>query len=207
MEVPYFGSGVAGRIHDIKQGLRAARWSAARILGAGGTCMTDRRSLMKILAGATLLGVARRASAQKAKSFTIAYLALLPGEDRNFVPNFLRRLDQLGYVDGQNLHFVYRSAEGGRNSSRPCVRPHSDEARCACHRIWHGCRQGGQGSRRRHPGCIHGCRRSCWRRGRCKSRPARWQCHRTVGPSRWLAGHRLQLLRESSLPPRCLPWS
>ena len=24
----------------------------------------------------------------------------------------MRRLDQLGYVDGQNLHFVYRSAEG-----------------------------------------------------------------------------------------------
>jgi hypothetical protein len=74
--------------------------------------MTDRRSLVKILAGATLLGVARRASAQKVKSVTIAYLALLPGEDRSFVPNFLHRLDQLGYVDGQNLHFVYRSAEG-----------------------------------------------------------------------------------------------
>ena len=74
--------------------------------------MTDRRSLMKIVASATLLGVVRRASAQKKKSFTITYLALLPGEDRNFVPNFLRRLDQLGYVDGQNLHFVYRSAEG-----------------------------------------------------------------------------------------------
>ena len=74
--------------------------------------MTDRRSLVKILAGATLLGVARRVSAQKVKSVTVAYLALLPGEDRSFVPNFLRRLDQLGYVDGQNLHFVYRSAEG-----------------------------------------------------------------------------------------------
>ena len=74
--------------------------------------MTDRRSFMKILAGATLLGAARRAGAQKTKSFTITYLALLPGEDRSFVPNFLRRLDQLGYVDGQNLHFVYRSAEG-----------------------------------------------------------------------------------------------
>jgi hypothetical protein len=64
------------------------------------------------LAGAAFLGIARRASAQKARPFTITYLALLPGEDRNFVPRFLRRLDQLGYVDGQNLHFVYRSAEG-----------------------------------------------------------------------------------------------
>ena len=78
----------------------------------------DRRSLMRILAGAALLSVERRATAQKAKSFTIAYLALLPGEDRNFVANFLRRLDQLGYVDGQNLHFVYRSA-GGRPELLP----------------------------------------------------------------------------------------
>jgi hypothetical protein len=47
--------------------------------------MTDRRSLMKILAGAALLGIARRASAQKTKSFTITYLALLPGEDRTMI--------------------------------------------------------------------------------------------------------------------------
>src|ERR1700742_4166667 len=74
--------------------------------------MTDRRSSIKMLAGAALLGIAGEARAQKAESFTITYLALLPGEDRNFVPVFLRRLGQLGYVDGQNLHFVYRSAEG-----------------------------------------------------------------------------------------------
>jgi putative tryptophan/tyrosine transport system substrate-binding protein len=75
--------------------------------------MTDRRSLMRILAGAALLSVERRATAQKAKSFTIAYLALLPGEDRmNFTAMFVRRLDELGYVDGRNLHLVYRSAEG-----------------------------------------------------------------------------------------------
>jgi putative tryptophan/tyrosine transport system substrate-binding protein len=75
--------------------------------------MMDRRSLMRILAGAALLSVERRATAQKAKSFTIAYLALLPGEDRmNFTAMFVRRLDELGYVDGRNLHLVYRSAEG-----------------------------------------------------------------------------------------------
>ena len=44
--------------------------------------MKDRRSLMRILAGVALLSVGRQAAAQKAKSFTIAYLALLPGEDR-----------------------------------------------------------------------------------------------------------------------------
>jgi putative ABC transport system substrate-binding protein len=74
--------------------------------------MTDRRSFTKMLAGAALLGITRNASAQKVKPVTITYLALLPGEDRNFVPNFLSRLARLGYIDGQNLHFVYRSAEG-----------------------------------------------------------------------------------------------
>src|SRR5438105_1547208 len=74
--------------------------------------MTDRRSLIKLLAAATLLGATSSAAAEKAKVSTVAYLALLPGEDRNFVPKFLHRLDELGYVEGQNLHFVYRSAEG-----------------------------------------------------------------------------------------------
>ena len=62
--------------------------------------MTDRRSLIKVLGAAALLGIAGRAGAQHAKSVTIAYLALLPSEDRTFVPNFLHRLEQLGYVDG-----------------------------------------------------------------------------------------------------------
>ena len=50
--------------------------------------MMNRRSLMKVLAGGALLGFTRRAAAQKSKSFTVAYLALLPGEDRNFVQKF-----------------------------------------------------------------------------------------------------------------------
>src|SRR5438445_4950555 len=69
--------------------------------------MMDRRSLMRILAGAALLNVENRATAQKAKSFTIAYLALLPGEDRtNFVAAFLHRLNELCYVDGQILRLL-----------------------------------------------------------------------------------------------------
>jgi putative ABC transport system substrate-binding protein len=74
--------------------------------------MTDRRWFIKGLAGAALLGVGSGAGAETTKSLTVAYLALLPGEDHSFVPYFLRRLDQLGYVDGKNLRFVYRSAEG-----------------------------------------------------------------------------------------------
>jgi ABC-type uncharacterized transport system substrate-binding protein len=66
-----------------------------------------------MLAGAGLVGVAPQSAAQKARSVTIAYLALLPAEDRmNFTVMFMRRLDELGYVEGRNLRFIYRSAEG-----------------------------------------------------------------------------------------------
>ncbi|MGH6703580.1 MAG: ABC transporter substrate-binding protein [Bradyrhizobium sp.] len=74
--------------------------------------MTYRRSLMKMLGAAALVGIAPSASAETSKSFTIGYLALLPDEDRTFVPNFLQRLGQLGYASGHNLRFVYRSADG-----------------------------------------------------------------------------------------------
>jgi len=73
----------------------------------------NRRSLLRLLAGATLLSGAGSATAERTKSVTIAYLALLPGEDRaTFVAKFMRRLNELGYIDGQNLRFLYRSAEG-----------------------------------------------------------------------------------------------
>src|SRR6516164_8255651 len=79
----------------------------------GGARMTDRRTFMTVLGGAALASIASPVAAQKAKSVTIAYLALLPGEDRmSFMREFVKRLGELGYVDGQNLKFVYRSAEG-----------------------------------------------------------------------------------------------
>jgi putative tryptophan/tyrosine transport system substrate-binding protein len=72
--------------------------------------MTNRRSLIKVFAGTLLL---RATGANAAKSFTIAYLALLPGEDRmSFMARFVRRLNELGYSDGQNLRLLYRSAAG-----------------------------------------------------------------------------------------------
>jgi putative tryptophan/tyrosine transport system substrate-binding protein len=74
--------------------------------------MTDRRAFMTLLGGAALLGMAGRAGAQKAKPVTIAYLSLLRGEeDMSFAREFRKRLGELGYVDGKNLKFVYRSAE------------------------------------------------------------------------------------------------
>ena len=49
---------------------------------------------------------------QTAKSYRVSYLALLPGEDAVLVKPFLQRLQELGYSEGRNLIFEYRSAEG-----------------------------------------------------------------------------------------------
>ncbi len=75
--------------------------------------MNDRRNLMKMLAGATLLSIGNGAIAQRTKTFTIAYLALLPGEDHTSLTTaFTARLNELGYAGGKNLNYIYRSAEG-----------------------------------------------------------------------------------------------
>jgi putative ABC transport system substrate-binding protein len=67
---------------------------------------------MRTFAGSLLL-FASGANAQKAKSVIVAYLALLPGEDHtSLVTSFRRRLEELGHVAGENLQFVYRSADG-----------------------------------------------------------------------------------------------
>ena len=73
----------------------------------------NRRVFIAGLGGAAAWPLVAPTGANAAKSFTIAYLALLPGEDRmSFMARFMRRLNELGYRDGQNLHLIYRSADG-----------------------------------------------------------------------------------------------
>src|ERR1700749_1876449 len=72
-----------------------------------------RRKFVAALSSAAAWPGGALTKANAAKSFTIAYLALLPDEDRmSFMARFMRRLAELGYNDGQNLRLVYRSAEG-----------------------------------------------------------------------------------------------
>jgi len=47
-----------------------------------------------------------------ARTYRIAYLALLPGEDTTLLTLFSRRLHELGYSEGDNTTLEYRSAEG-----------------------------------------------------------------------------------------------
>jgi len=53
------------------------------------------------------------AEAQPARKVSrIGFLGLTPGEDTTSVPPLLERLRELGYSEGRNMTFEYRSAEG-----------------------------------------------------------------------------------------------
>ena len=49
---------------------------------------------------------------QAGKPYRIAYLALLSGENTSYAKPLLQRLEELGYREGRNMIWDYRSAEG-----------------------------------------------------------------------------------------------
>jgi putative ABC transport system substrate-binding protein len=70
----------------------------------------DRR---EFLSGIAFLAAPRAAEAQRVgKSVRISFLALTPGEDTTLMTALLERLHELGYSEGKNMAFEYRSAEG-----------------------------------------------------------------------------------------------
>jgi putative ABC transport system substrate-binding protein len=71
-----------------------------------------RRDFIIALGVATLTASRRSALAQPRKLYRIGYLALLPGEDATLGKVVVQRLNQLGYSQGQNMTFDYRSADG-----------------------------------------------------------------------------------------------
>ena len=70
--------------------------------------MMRRREFITLLGGAAAWPLAARAQ-QPARPYRVAYLALLAGRDSVVVK---QRLDELGYIEGKNMIFDFRSAEG-----------------------------------------------------------------------------------------------
>ena len=76
------------------------------------TASMRRRQFVGLIAGA-LIGSPLLAGAQQpGKTYRIAFLALLPGEDAKWLKLMLDRWRELGYREGQNIAVEYRSAEG-----------------------------------------------------------------------------------------------
>jgi ABC-type uncharacterized transport system substrate-binding protein len=70
-----------------------------------------RRDFIGVLGGAVASPLTAWAQ-QPGKSYRIAYLALLPGEDTTLAKPFLQRLQELGYDESKNTTFLCRSADG-----------------------------------------------------------------------------------------------
>ena len=72
-----------------------------------------RREFIELVGGTAAMFLSFAARAQQAmKSYRLGYLALLPGEDTTLVKPLLQRLHELGYREGTNMTFDYRSADG-----------------------------------------------------------------------------------------------
>ena len=70
-----------------------------------------RRAFIALLGGAVVWPFATIAQ-HTSKWYRVSYIALLPGEDSGLIEPLLQRLRELGYSEGKNLAFEYRSAEG-----------------------------------------------------------------------------------------------
>src|SRR5262249_17885228 len=79
-----------------------------------------RRALFALMAGAAAWPLV--ADAQPARSYRVAFLALTPGEDVTLIPALRARLHELGYREGENMTFAYRSAEGHAERLEPLAR-------------------------------------------------------------------------------------
>jgi putative ABC transport system substrate-binding protein len=72
-----------------------------------------RRQFISLLGGAAALLRPPELEAQEtAPQHRVAFLALVPGEDRTLLPALIGRLRELGYSEGRNMTLAYRSAEG-----------------------------------------------------------------------------------------------
>jgi putative ABC transport system substrate-binding protein len=74
-----------------------------------------RRQFIRLVGGVAAVPVLQPLTVraqQAGKPYRIAYLALLSGEDTSFAKPLLQRLEELGYRDGKNMIWDYRSADG-----------------------------------------------------------------------------------------------
>jgi putative tryptophan/tyrosine transport system substrate-binding protein len=67
---------------------------------------------MAVLGGAALGPFADHQRYRRMKHHRVSFLALVPGEDTSLMLPLLDRLHELGYRDGKNMLFDYRSADG-----------------------------------------------------------------------------------------------
>ncbi len=135
-----------------------------------------RRTFITLIGGAAAAGSSpcwpRAARAQQtARSYRVAYLALLSDQDAAIVK---QRLNELGYSEGKNLIFDFHSADGQLDRlpqlASELVKTNPDVIVTG---FRNGDGQGGAGCNCNHPHRFHRCRRSDRSRNRQRLEPAR----------------------------------
>ena len=71
-----------------------------------------RRTFLAIVPGTVLAAPLVALGQPAGKLYRVCFLALTPGEDTTSMKPLVERLHELGYGEGRNMTFVYRSAEG-----------------------------------------------------------------------------------------------
>src|SRR5438876_6077060 len=71
-----------------------------------------RRRFLAPVSGGFLAAPCAADAQHAAKTYLISFLALTPGEDTTLMKALLEHLHELGYSEGRNMTFEYRSAEG-----------------------------------------------------------------------------------------------
>ena len=72
----------------------------------------ERRTFMALVSGGLLAAPVAAEAQQAVKTYLISFLALTPGEDTTLMKALREHLHELGYGEGRNMTFEYRSAEG-----------------------------------------------------------------------------------------------
>jgi putative ABC transport system substrate-binding protein len=72
----------------------------------------NRRTFLGMVSGSLLAGPLAAGAQPAGKGWKVGFLALTPGEDTTLMKPLQQRLHELGYGEGKNMVFEYRSAEG-----------------------------------------------------------------------------------------------
>jgi putative ABC transport system substrate-binding protein len=104
--------------HDARRMRRLVRWlrrwfaRGRRDVAGSGIPLMERRAFLGTLVGGLLAAPLAAEAQPTGKSYRVCFLALTPGEDTTSMKPLRDRLHELGYREGKNMAFEYRSAEG-----------------------------------------------------------------------------------------------
>jgi hypothetical protein len=135
-----------------------------------------RATALSILVAVILIAVAVTAQAQQAR--TMPLIGYLAGAGSSPNQAFVQGMRDLGYVEGKNIAFAYRTTEGRSERNTELAVELVSLKVDVIYRGWYGSGPGCKKSHEHDPHCDGDQHRSCWKRTRGELGAARRQRHR-----------------------------